>query len=98
MLTSFRIRIAIKSKFVEKLNLLLLIGKYQRFHCHAIKQFKNKNMWSLVGNNIVTLPFFWAELKILKGEWILDLNGFGNTQHANAPLNPPYTAENKWGL
>ena len=55
-------------------------------------------MWSLVGNNIVTLPFFWAELKILKGEWILDLNGFGNTQRINAPLNPPYTTENNWGL
>ena len=45
----------------------------------------------------MTLPFIWAKLKILKGEWILDQNGFRNTQHANNHLNPPYTTENNRG-
>ena len=46
-------------------------------------------MWSPVGNDILTSLFFRVKLKILKGKWIRDLNGFGNTQHANNPLNTP---------
>ena len=56
-----------------------------------------KRVKSLVGNNIISSPFVWAKLKILRGEWILDQNGFGNTQHANTPLNSPYTTESNQG-
>ena len=42
LLINFRIRITIKGKFSEELNLLKLIGEYQRLHCCVIKQLRKK--------------------------------------------------------